>query len=309
MNFNFKRFFYDANEDALMPNFDQTLYAIKMRTLRKKIHDILEVSPNKKGMSWYFDISLTLLIALNGVAIVLESIQGVNEKYEIFFDWFEIISITFFSIEYVLRIWAAVEIEKYKHPVFGRIRYMFSIMAIIDLLAIIPFYLVALKIDLRYMRILRLFRLFRLLRMGSYISAMNAIVHVVRQKREQLQISIIFVLFMLLITSGVMYYVENEAQPESFSSIPKTMWWGIATLTTVGYGDMYPITALGQFLGGLIAILGIGLFALPTGILASGFSSALENHEHSTQDDKNFCSKCGTKLEDGEKEFRDKKNP
>lgn len=116
--------------------------------------------------------------------------------------------------------------------------------------------------------------------------------NVVRDKREELLISMVFTFFMLLMTSSLMYYIENEAQPASFSSIPQTMWWGIATLTTVGYGDVYPITPLGKMFGGIIAILGIGLFALPTGILASGFSDELNRHKTNL----NYCNNCGTRI-------------
>ncbi len=261
-------------------------------TFRKRIHEILEVSKDKSGASWYFDIALTLLIALNAIAIVLESVHGIYSSFPQLFHVFELVSIVLFSIEYILRIWAAVEIKRFKHPVTGRLRFFFTPFAIIDLLAIIPFYITFFAIDLRYIRILRLFRLFRLFKIGRYIIALNAIADVIKKKREQLVVSIIFILFMLLITSSVMYYVEHEAQPNAFSSIPETMWWGIATLTTVGYGDVYPITALGKFLGGIISILGIGLFALPTGILASGFSEVLEGKAKNADSD-NFCSKCG----------------
>lgn len=121
------------------------------------------------------------------------------------------------------------------------------------------------------------------------MTALALINRVVNQKKEELVISLIFTLFLLLITSTLMYYIENEAQPENFSSIPETMWWGIATLTTVGYGDIYPVTPLGQFIGGVIAVIGIGLFALPTGILASGFSEELSNRKENA----NCCPTCG----------------
>ena len=115
-----------------------------------------------------------------------------------------------------------------------------------------------------------------------------------KEKREELAISLIFTAFLLLIASTLMYYVENEAQPEHFSSIPETMWWGIATLTTVGYGDIYPITGLGKALGGVIAVIGIGLFALPTGILASGFSEELSNRRANLKS--KSCPTCGHPL-------------
>ncbi|MDQ3101703.1 MAG: potassium channel family protein, partial [Bacteroidota bacterium] len=125
-------------------------------------------------------------------------------------------------------------------------------------------------------------------KLARYMNALNMIRHVFKEKREELTISLIFTLFILLMTSAMMYYVENAAQPEAFVSIPQTMWWGIATLTTVGYGDVYPITPLGKLLGGAIALIGVGLFALPAGILASGFGEELAHKKkHHT------CPNCG----------------
>ena len=264
-----------------------------MKNLRKYVYNVLEVAEEKSGASWYFDISLTILILLNAVAIVLESVKSIHEPYEVYFTYFEYLSITFFSVEYVLRIWSCVEFKKFQNPITGRIRFIFTPLAIIDILAIVPFYLAMFTIDLRYIRILRVFRLFRLFKLTRYVKALNAIGKVFKEKREQLIISMIMILFLLLVASCVMYYVEHEAQPDVFTSIPETMWWGIATLTTVGYGDMYPITGLGQFLGGVIAILGIGLFALPTGILAAGFSRAIGTGEEAQVC---TCPKCGNQF-------------
>lgn len=141
---------------------------------------------------------------------------------------------------------------------------------------------------------LRIFRIFRLFKIARYVEALSFITRVFKKKKEELVISLIFTLFLLIIAATLMYYVENEAQPENFASIPETMWWGIATLTTVGYGDIYPVTPAGQFLGGVIAIIGIGLFALPTGILASGFSEEIA----STKQQQDCCPTCGRPLKD-----------
>jgi voltage-gated potassium channel len=149
--------------------------------------------------------------------------------------------------------------------------YIFSFAMLIDLLALIPFYLTLVPVDLRYLRIFRLFRFARIFKLSRYNKAIHSISIVIKNKKELLTIVFVLILFVLYIVSALMYFVENPAQPEAFSSILSTMWWGVATLTTVGYGDIYPITGLGKILGGIIAILGIGLFAIPTGIIASGF--------------------------------------
>ncbi len=268
---------------------DQTLL---MATLKKRIFNILEVSERPGDLSWKVDVFIITLIILNVAAIVIESIQPVYQQFPAFFFWFEAISVFIFSVEYVLRIWSANEHPDFRTPVTGNIRYAFTPLLIIDFLAILPFFLPLLGIDLRLLRILRVFRVFRIFKVARYVKALTLINDVVKEKREELIIAIFFTLFMLLITSTIMYYVENAAQPENFSSIPETMWWGIATLTTVGYGDIYPITGFGKFLGGIIAIIGVGLFALPAGILASGFGDQLAK---ARDEQKNDCPHCGKK--------------
>ena len=219
------------------------------------------------------------LILLNVAAVIIETVQPIYEKYHPFFDAFEIISVIIFSIEYIIRVWACTALEKYKHPVWGRLKYMVSLGAIIDLLAILPFYLplIMASTDGRILRILRLFRLFRIFKMGRYSMAFNLISVVMKKRKAELTVSLTLLVMMLIFASTLMYYIESDANPDGFQSIPQTMWWGVATLTTVGYGDVYPITPLGKFLAGIIAILGVGLFALPAGIIASGFESELSN--------------------------------
>jgi voltage-gated potassium channel len=224
---------------------------------------------------------------------MLESVARIKQQYEPALKWFEIFSVVVFSIEYFLRILCANVNPKYRQLVTGNLRFATTPLAIIDLLAILPFYLPFVGIDLRFIRALRIFRLFRIFKIARYLRALDLIKDVVKSKREELIISLVFTLFLLLISSTVMYYVEHDAQPEHFSSIPQTMWWGIATLTTVGYGDLFPITAIGKILGGIIAIIGIGLFALPTGILASGFSDELSRRKVKEK----CCPACGRELE------------
>ena len=167
-------------------------------------------------------------------------------------------------------------------------------MALVDLAAILPFYLpLFIKLDLRFVRALRLLRLFRIFKMGRYSSALQMLGRVVRAKKEEIFITALVLIMLLVVASGLMYYIEKDAQPKQFSSIPSAMWWGVATLTTVGYGDVYPVTAAGKILSAVIAILGIGLFALPTGILASGFIEEL----HKKETGKIICPHCGKEID------------
>jgi voltage-gated potassium channel len=265
-----------------------------MQFLRRTIYHILEISSGKRrGISLVFNITLITIITLNAIAIVLHTVPEYNRRFARLFYDFELFSVIFFTIEYVLRVWVCVENEKYRHWFWGRLRYMFSTSAIIDLLAIIPFYVTLFATDLAIVRILRLFRIFRLFRISRYSHAFRMIQRVVTEKKEELVLSIVFVVFMLIIVSSIMYYVEHAAQPEIFSSIPATMWWGVSAMTTVGYGDIHPITPLGKFLGGIAAIMGIGLFALPTGILVSGFTENIRNQKAAVT---RHCPHCGKEI-------------
>ncbi len=263
-------------------------------TLRKWAYQLLEPAVSGSRAARAIEVLLISLIFLNIVAIILESVKSIEAEYGIFFRRLESFSVIIFSIEYALRLWTCVENPKYHHPVKGRLRYAFSPMAIIDLLSILPFYIGFLDLDMRFIRIVRTFRLIRVLKIARYLKALNLIQAVLRERKEQIVLSVMFIIFLLVMVSTVMYYVEHDAQPEVFSSIPVTMWWGIETLTTVGYGDMIPATTAGKILGGMIAILGIGLFALPAGILSSG----LTEHLHGNARKKKRCPHCGGELID-----------
>lgn len=208
-------------------------------------------------------------------------------------------TVLLFSAEYLLRVWTAdLLYPEAKHP---RLMYIISFMAIIDLLAVLPFYLPFISADLRFLRMVRLLRLFRLLRvlkLGRYFDALQVIVDVLRGSMAQLVISVALCLFVMLFSAIVMYTVENPVQPEQFPNVIASLWWAICTLTTVGYGDVYPVTAVGRFFAAVISLVGIGIIAIPTGIIAGGFTSAIEHREHTEADPKHFCPYCGHKLDE-----------
>ncbi len=144
--------------------------------------------------------------------------------------------------------WIITYDERYKHPFWGRLRYAFSALAVIDLIAILPLFLPMLfAFDLRFIRLLRILRLFRLFKLSRYIASLDLLDDVVKAKKEQLLVTVVMIVILLLFASSLMYLVEHEAQPDKFTDIPSAMWWGVATITTVGYGDVFPITALGKF--------------------------------------------------------------
>lgn len=267
------------------------------------------------------DTFIIFLIGLSIVAVILESEQEIASEFSVAFWWFEVTSTTIFTIEYLMRLWVAVEEERFSQPLWGRLRYMCTPMALIDLIAILPFYLGLFintsQVDARFVRGIRLFRLFRLFKIGRYSQSINQLLGVFSRKREELAITFFAVILMLILSSSIVYLAEHKAQPDKFSSIPAAMWWGVATLTTVGYGDVYPITALGKFFGAIIALLGVGIVALPAGIIASGFNEAMQDRlyadpspsepdtsapcDSTAQGAVHTCPHCGQKLPEASK--------
>jgi len=262
--------------------------------LKKRISEILEVATPGDQLSRIFDIFIITLISLNIIAVILETVESLSSKYMPFFRNFEIFSVVIFTIEYISRIWSCTVNAKFKNPVLGRIRFALTPLLIVDLLAILPFYLrmiipMIIPFDLRFLRAFRLMRILRMFKIGRYSESLRMFGRVLKAKKEELLIAVFMILILLIISSSLMYFVENEAQPQTFSSIPDAMWWGVTTLTTVGYGDVYPVTPVGKFLGAIIAILGIGIFALPTGILASGFVEEIQKRRTK----RIICPHCG----------------
>lgn len=272
-----------------------------MTSIKQRIFFLIDEEGRKKS-PWnrFFHLSIATLIWLSVIAIVLESFQPIRGKFQWFFDAFELLCVFVFSTEYILRLWTAdlkfTEYPKWK----ARWKFMVSPMGVIDLLAVLPFYLpFFFKFDLRFIRILRIIRLLRIFKLNRYTRALGLFTHVFYEKRNELGITLFVMFLMLLMSSTIMYYLESDVQPEEFPDIISTFWWSVATLTTVGYGDVYPVTGWGKLISGIIAVLGIGLVALPTGILSAGFIEKLE--EGSKEKEKkeqpfNFCPHCGERL-------------
>lgn len=247
-------------------------------TFKQKVHSLLY--KNKAVLKFIY-----ALIVLNIIALVLESFKDIRLQYSALLRGLEIFSIIVFTLEYIGRIYVA----NIKRP--GRKKFIFSFYGIVDLLAIVPFYLpYILNLDLRVLRILRLFRFIRIFKLGRFNNSFRTINLVLSSKKNELLMTVFIAFVLLLISSTLMYYIETDVQPEKFKSIPHAFWWAIATLTTVGYGDVYPITAMGKFLGSFIAIIGIGFVALPTGILSSAFMEKIK------KDDQSQCPHCGKRL-------------
>jgi len=260
--------------------------------LKKRIWEILEVDRlgEERGRVFdAFDIFILSLILLNVIAVILGTVKSIEDRFQSALRWFEIFSVAIFTIEYLARIWACVSQSGYSHPVLGRLRFMFRPMAIIDLLAVLPFYLTFFTADLRFIRALRLFRLFRVAKLGRYSSSVRLFGRVFKNKKEELFVTAMVMMLMIIMSASFMYFAENEAQPDKFPDIPSTVWWSVMTLTTVGYGDVFPVTPLGRGLAMVIAILGIGMFALPVGIFGAGFVEEIQKQKAG----KTVCPHCG----------------
>ena len=256
-------------------------------TLKTRVFEIIEKAKPGDRASKIFDISIILLIVLNIIAVILNSFDDLSASLNKALLYFEYFSIIIFSTEYLIRLWTAdLLFPKSKLP---QLRFIVSFTALIDLFAILPFYLPFLiPCDLRFLRILRLFRLFRILKLNRYSHAMVTIGNVFKNEKEKLAATIFITLILLIFSSSIMYYVENEAQPEKFPNIVAAVWWAVATLTTVGYGDIYPITVIGKLFSG------IGLIALPTGIISSGFIAEVNNRN---ERNKKVCPHCGKRID------------
>lgn len=266
-----------------------------LESVKLKVFDILVETDDDETIDKIVAAALILLIVLNVVAVVLETVDEYNAAYGHIFYAFEIFSVAVFSVEYLLRVWIAPLDERYSAPFWGRVKYALTPMALIDLLAIIPAFVpLFMATDLRIIRALRILRIFRLLKMQRYVQSLRSMDDVLRSKKEELIVTTTVITIMLIFSGSLMYLVENEAQPDKFPDIPSSLWWGIATLTTVGYGDVFPITPLGKLLGGAIAFLGIGIFALPTGILASGFAEQIKKKYEQRCIE---CPHCGKEIE------------
>ena len=241
---------------------------------KHKVHILLHPELGESKADKFINIFIITLIVLNVIAVMMETVDDLHKKYQIYFDWFDRISVYIFTIEYILRVWSCTHDPRYKGSIKGRIKYMVTPGAIIDLLAFLPFYIhlfVILDLDLRMLRLLRFFRLFRL---TAYTRSAQMIFNVFRSRKNELILSLVLVLFLIVIASSLLYFAEHTyptVDESKFTSIPATLWWAVVTLTTTGYGDMYPLTTTGRTLAGVIMLTGVAFFALPAGIITAGF--------------------------------------
>ena len=248
-------------------------------TWRRRIYEVIEIGHGEDRASRIFDTAIVLLIILNVVAIIAETVPNIHAQYGPWLYDFELFTVAVFTVEYVLRLWTAVELPFLSRlkPWRARLSLAQSPALIIDLMAILPFYLQhVLPLDLG---VLRMLRLIRFLKLSRYSPAMHTLIRVLQNERKALVGASLLLLTALLFSSTIMYHLESAAQPGKFGSIPESMWWSIATLTTVGYGDVTPVTALGRFVGGITMVIGLCILALPVAIISTGFAQELQRRD------------------------------
>lgn len=265
---------------------------------KKKVHTLLH--PELGATKWDKILNgfIIILIILNVAAVMLETVPAIYMPYAEFFRIFDMVSVIIFTVEYILRVWSCNHDPMYAHSVRGRLKYMLSFYALIDLLAILPFYIhVFAGLDLRVLRILRLLRFLRLFRLTAYMKSAVMVKNVFKTRANDLKLSLVLILFLITIASCLVYFAEHGAQPEIFTSIPATIWWAIITVTSVGYGDMVPITVLGKAFTALITLSGLAVLALPAGIITAGF---LEETRKAKKQKTQICPHCGKPLDQGD---------
>ena len=253
------------------------------RALRWQLSMLLDDDAPQSRKTMVFNTTLALLIVVSVVAVILESVEPIRGKHPLTFVWIEHAATAVFAVEYLARLWVCVDYRsgRFRHPLWGRLRYVRSFYAIIDLIAVLPSLLGLLGSgDLRVLRLLRLLRMLKLTRRSTTFSLLWA---VFREEAHSIAALIFTLCLTLTISGALMYMAEAEQQPAMFNSIPAAMWWAIETLTTVGYGDMVPVTMAGRVLGGVVSIVGIGTLALFSGLITVGFLDQLKTRRDPPQ--------------------------
>ncbi len=245
------------------------------KTFRRKCYEALEPTAYPhKGLS-PVNAFMAGVIILSAISAVLESEPTLRNPAKFWFFLAELLFTSIFLVEYIVRLWAEGEDPRYK-GFKGRLRYATTVSALIDLCALMPLFFWYMGSEAFLLRLVRLMRIFRLARLGQFSTAWSEISEAVVARRYELLMSLVIAGGMLIWSSIMLYLVEGGMQPEAFGSIPRAMWWSVATLTTVGYGDVFPVTPIGRILAGTTALIGVGIIAMPTGILAAAFSEAVQ---------------------------------
>lgn len=285
-----------------------------MKSIEKALYYIVDENDEHNRLSKFFNYFLMVLIILSVGEMALETDDGIFLPYRNYFRIFDFFTVMVFSTEYIIRIMTAHLIPENK----GKTRwqavktYIFSFAGLVDLLSILPFYLDFTNLDLRVLRMLRLLRFFRVFKITRYNDSMKLVADVIRDKRSEIGVIMGLIFIIMIIASFIMFYAEHKDNAEQFPNVLSCLWWAIVTMTTIGYGDVYPITTAGKVVGSIMALLGIGLVAMPTGIISAGFLEKIAEKKKEEKDkgkeepkenisennQKHYCPYCGHKLDD-----------
>lgn len=258
-----------------------------------QLNRALEVPSAGGKLPRLINLGLMALILLNVVAVIAHTVPEIQQDVGPFLNLFGAASMAVFTLEYVVRLWVAPLQERFEHPFWGRVKMIFSPLMLVDLITLFPFYIPALAwLDLRFLRTLRLFHLSLTFKTVRQSESVKSIQHVLKSKKMDVFVTMFVALVVLVIGSCIMYFVEREAQPQSFGTIPQALWWGVITISTIGYGDIHPITPLGKMVGSLMALSAIGIIALPAGVLSSILAEEVRRLHHRRR----HCPHCGQSL-------------
>ena len=267
--------------------------------IRRKAYRIMEMQDGDSKLSLAVNWFIMALILVNVVGVILETVETLHAQWHGWFGALEIFSVAVFTLEYLTRLWVCVESHRFSDGWRGRLRYAITPMALIDLMAIAPVFIhMIFPIDARILRVFRLLRVFKLSRHFTMLGVLG----VVLKREAKTLLSAIFIMLVLsIISASGIYLAEHKVQPEAFGNIPRAMWWAIVTLTTVGYGDVVPQTNIGRFFGAFITMIGVGMAALPAGIIASGFTGEVERRRE------RYETLARSLLKDGRLDEKDRK--
>lgn len=243
--------------------------------LRRQLYALLYPTPTSGNLHIYTDSFLVSMILLSVLLILLESVVFMESRFHLEFELLDTFAVTIFSVEYLVRIYVAPEDPKYASPVAGRLKFIRSYSALIDLIAIAPFFLAFFIGHLVDLRFLRIFRLARVLKLTRYTSSLNTLGRVFKREAPVLGAAGFLMMLLVMLAASLGYLFEHEAQPDKFENIPQSIYWAVITLASVGYGDLSPVTPVGRLMTVILAVVGIGIFALPAGLLSSAFSDQL----------------------------------
>ena len=255
------------------------------RTFRQKVHALVWPSDFGGRLHGYFDTFIVIWVIVSVLAVILESVESIEFVLQLEFIVLDTLAVTVFTLEYLMRIYSAVEQPGMRHPVAGRIRFAKSPGALIDLMAILPFFLEVMLHHILDLRFLRVFRLMRLLKLTRYTGATKTLARVIRREWPVLGASAFVMLLLVVLTASLGYLFEHEAQPDKFENIPQSIYWAVVTLASVGYGDISPVTPMGRAMTIVLALLGIGIFAIPAALLSSAFTDQLRIERETLQNE------------------------